>query len=284
MSDDGIISTAPPATPVSEPAAAPQSESKSAIETTAEPINETQNETEPAKPESPKELTAEELRKKFDRDAAMQRRRYEKDLQSEREARIRLEEQVRHLRPVSREIEGNAPKLEDYENFDEYVTAKAEFIAEQKIQAALAKNGEAAAAEKAKVAREQSIAGYQEKVAKFVKEAPDFHERMEAEANDIPMSAPMERAIIEFENGPKLAYYLLDHPDEAEKISNMTPAMAVRALTLIEEGFKKPVAVTQATPPITPVGSRSTNVRSLLEVTSQSEFEKRRREFIAKRN
>jgi len=277
MSDDGIVSTAPAETTVTEPSITP---AEPAVETG---IDETLSPETAATPEPPKELTTEELRKKFDRDAAMQRRKYEKDLQTEREARIRLEEQIRHLRPVPRETDASAPKLEDYENFDEYVTAKAEFVAEQKINAALAKNGEAAAAEKAKMAREQSIAGYQKKVAEFVKEAPDFHERMEAEANDIPMSAPMERAIIEFDNGPKLAYYLLDHPDEAEKISNMTPAMAVRALTLIEEGFKKPVAVTQATPPITPVGSRSTSVKSLMDITSQSEFEKRRREFIAKR-
>ena len=282
MSDDGIVSTAPTASPVAgDVGSTAGQEISSAPESASVAVDETKPAVEQVA--EPKELTAEELRKKFDRDAAMQRRRYEKDLQTEREARIRLEEQIRHLRPVPRETDASAPKLEDYENFDEYVTAKAEFVAEQKINAALAKNGEAAAAEKAKMAREQSIAGYQKKVAEFVKEAPDFHERMEAEANDIPMSAPMERAIIEFDNGPKLAYYLLDHPDEAEKISNMTPAMAVRALTLIEEGFKKPVAVTQATPPITPVGSRSTSVKSLMDITSQSEFEKRRREFIAKR-
>ena len=42
-------------------------------------------ETPPVVETPPVPPTAEELQKKFDRDAAMQRRRYEKDLQAERE-------------------------------------------------------------------------------------------------------------------------------------------------------------------------------------------------------
>jgi hypothetical protein len=110
---------------------------------------------------------------------------------------------------------------------------------------------------------------------------PDFHDVLAA--SDVPMTSIMQQAIMESENGPRLAYHLATNPADAERIAGMTPIGAVRALTLIEEGLKKPVAVSKATPPITPVGSKATSIKSLLDVKDYDEFSKRRAAQIAKR-
>ena len=229
-------------------------------------------ETPPAPP------TAEELQKKFDRDAAMQRRRYEKDLQAEREARIRLEERLAQHAPA-RPADPGMPTIDKFDNFDDYVTAKAEYIASKKIESTLSEHEKRQAAEKAKAAQEQTVEGWNKRVA--AADIPDFHDVLAA--SDVPMTSVMQQAIMESENGPKLAYHLATNPADAERIAGMTPIGAVRALTLIEEGLKKPVAVSKATPPITPVGSKATSIKSLLDVKDYDEFSKRRAAQIAKR-
>jgi hypothetical protein len=225
-------------------------------------------ETPPAPP------TAEELQKKFDRDAAMQRRRYEKDLQAEREQRIRLEERLAKAEPA-RPADPGMPTIDKFDNFDEYVTAKAEYIASQ----TLSKHEQRQQQEKAQAAQHQTVEGWNKRVA--AADIPDFHDVVAS--SDVPMTRIMQQAIMESDNGPKLAYHLATNPADAERIAGMTPIGAVRALTLIEEGFKKPVAVSKATPPITPVGSKATSIKSLLDVKDYDEFSKRRAAQIAKR-
>jgi hypothetical protein len=225
-------------------------------------------ETPPAPP------TAEELQKKFDRDAAMQRRRYEKDLQAEREQRIRLEERLAKAEPA-RPADPGMPTIDKFDNFDEYVTAKAEYIASQ----TLSKHEQRQQQEKAQAAQHQTVEGWNKRVA--AADIPDFHDVVAS--SDVPMTKIMQQAIMESDNGPKLAYHLATNPADAERIAGMTPIGAVRALTLIEEGFKKPVAVSKATPPITPVGSKATSIKSLLDVKDYDEFSKRRAAQIAKR-
>lgn len=234
------------------------------VETPETPVVETP----PAPP------TAEELQKKFDRDAAMQRRRYERDLQAEREQRIRLEERLAKAEPA-RPSDPGMPTIDKFDNFDEYVTAKAEYIASQ----TLSKHEQRQQQEKAQAAQHQTVEGWNKRVA--AADIPDFHDVVAS--SDVPMTKIMQQTIMESENGPKLAYHLATNPADAERIAGMTPIGAVRALTLIEEGFKKPVAVSKATPPITPVGSKATSIKSLLDVKDYDEFIKRRAAQIAKR-
>ena len=256
MSEEAVVDVpvAPVAAVVAEPVAEP-----------ATPAVETPP---PAPP------TAEELQKKFDRDAAMQRRRYEKDLQAEREQRIRLEERLAKAEPA-RPSDPDMPTIDKFDNFDEYLTAKAEYIASQ----TLSKHEQRQQQEKAQAAQQQTVEGWNKRVA--AADIPDFHDVLAA--SDVPMTSIMQQAIMESENGPKLAYHLATNPADAERIAGMTPIGAVRALTLIEEGLKKPVAVSKATPPITPVGSKATSIKSLLDVKDYDEFSKRRAAQIAKR-
>ena len=210
------------------------------------PVVEAPATVEEQAPAPPAPPTPEELQKKFDRDAAAQRRKYERDLQTEREQRIRLEERLARVAP-ERESDPGMPTIDKFENFDDYVTAKAEYIASK----TLSEHEKRQAQQRAQAAQQQTVEAWNKRVA--AADIPDFHDIVAA--SDVPMTSVMQQAIMESENGPKLAYHLAVNPAEAERIAAMTPIGAVRALMLIEEGFKKTVAVSKATPPIKPVGS-----------------------------
>ena len=264
MSEEDIVPTAPVAASVESAVPEPEVSVTPAVE---EAVVE------------PKVLTPEEQqRKQFDRDAAAQRRKYERELQAEREQRIRLEERLAQHQPA-RQAEDNEPKLENFDNFDDYVTAKANFVADRRFDAKIAEALQRTAQERANSAQMETEATWNRRVAESG--ISDFDDVISS--SSVPMTQAMQQMILESKVGPKVAYHLATNPEEATRIAGLTPIGAVRALTLIEEGFKKPVAVTKATPPITPVGSRSTSIKSLVDVKDYDEFSKRREAQIAKR-
>lgn len=61
---------------------------------------------------------------------------------------------------------------------------------------------------------------YMERRNKFAEEHPDFAEIVEAD--NLAISSPMAAAIMTDENGPEVAYYLGQHPEEATRIASMT--------------------------------------------------------------
>lgn len=91
---------------------------------------------------------------------------------------------------------------------------------------------------------------WQGRRAKALEEMPDYAEVAENPA--VHISQPMAIAITSSENGPKLAYHLGQHPEEAERISKLAPAMQLMELGKLEAKItapKKP-AVSKAPAPI----------------------------------
>lgn len=93
-----------------------------------------------------------------------------------------------------------------------------------------------------------SAAAYQERMAAFIAQHSDADEvigriRMREEVGDA-----VGRAILEDENGPALAYYLGQHPELWETLSNMEPEAAVDHIT----AEVTPKAAELSPPPLTP--------------------------------
>jgi hypothetical protein len=173
------------------------------------------------------------------------------------------------------------PKLADFSDFEEYVSAKAKYVAEQQTQQMLMGMQQRAQEEAAKAAAQRASDTWNKKVSLVTKEIPDYNEVVgEAE---LPLTPAMRETIMESEVGPKVAYYLATHPEETQKIAGLTPLGAVRALMRIEDGLKtKPITATPD--PIRQIGSgHASGVKSLTDSMTQEEFEKRRRAFIARR-
>lgn len=178
-----------------------------------------------------------------------------------------------------------APRLEDFDNLDDYVTAKAEYIAEQKITSTLTEREKREKAERESADRAKTVETWQSKVAAVTAELPDFVDVVES--SDIEMTDAMQAAIMHSDIGPKLAYYLATHEDEAMALSKMQPIAVIREMTRIEDkinaGALSPKQETKAPSPVNPVGTKAKVEKDPTQMTD-TEFAKWRRMQIAKRN
>jgi hypothetical protein len=169
------------------------------------------------------------------------------------------------------------PTIDKFDNFDEYVAAKAEYIAKKQIEATLTDREKRQAEEREATSQRQIAESWGKKVEQATAELPDFEEVISSA--DLPMTPLMRQAIMESDVGPKLAYYLATHPEEAVALAGMSGVGAVRTIGRIEERLaaaKPSVKVTNAPAPITPVGTRA-GVKKDPGKMSDAEYEKWRR-------
>lgn len=209
--------------------------------------------TEPeTKPEPKEDPIPKGVQRRIDRAV---RQKYEAEARAKMlEERINAIEARQQQAPQQREP--GAPKLEDFDNFDDYIEAKAAYVADKKINETLTQREQRQQAERAQTARQQTVEGWQKRVASATKELPDFEEVVAS--SDVPMTPVMAEAIMSSDAGPKLAYYLATHEDEAEEIARMSPLAVVRALTRIEDKLaNQPAQASKAPPPVSPVGVKA---------------------------
>lgn len=117
-----------------------------------------------------------------------------------------------------------------------------------------------ARADELKVEREQTAKEaeavraeiWQAKVAEAKEALPDF----EKFAYSAPISDEVAAIVADSEKGPEIAYFLGKNPDEAKRISRLSPIAAARELGRLEaELTPKPKKISNAPPPVETVGS-----------------------------
>lgn len=225
------------------------------------PVPEVKKELEPA-PE-PKEEHKDDpipkgVQKRIDRAV---RQKYEAEARAKMlEERLERLERAGQQQPQQRKNDDSAPTIDKFDNFDDYVAAKAEWIASRKINETLAEREKRQAEERAAAERQKTADSWSKRLAQATadEDMPDFEDAIAS--SDVPMTQPMQQAIMESDIGPKLAYFLAKNPDEAEKIAAMSPIGSIRALGRIEERLentKKQHVPTSAPEPIKPVSTRS---------------------------
>lgn len=228
---------------------------------------------ETAKPEVKEDPIPKGVQKRIDRAV---REKYE----AQTEARM-LKERIAALesyrQPQQKTVDNDEPKIENFNNFDEYVAAKAEYIADKKINSTLSERDKRQAAERETTERTKTVESWNKRLAAATVEIPDFEDVVAS--SDVPMTQPMQQAIMESDIGPKLAYYLASNPEEAERIAAMSPIGAIRTLGRIEERLataKPEVKTTNAPAPIKPIGSRATVAKDPGKM-SDAEYERWRK-------
>jgi len=226
-----------------------------------EPIGEQKKEepkAEEPKPEEPKEEAVPKgVQKRIDRAV---RQKYEAEARAKMlEERLEKLERMGQTQPQQQHIAQNdRPTIDKFDNFDDYVAATAEWIADQKIQKTLTEREKQQAAEREAAERTKTVESWNKRLAQATVEMPDFEDVVAS--SDVPVTPPVQQAIMESDVGPKLAYYLASHPDEASAIAAMAPIGAIRALGRLEERLasQKPnIKPTSAPEPIKPVGTRA---------------------------
>lgn len=202
------------------------------------PPSPTEPPAEPADPADPAALAdppaaakpGRSLQERFERSSA-QRRAAEQERDYWRERAMATQASAPQPEPAPAPAAPTRPTREQFQNPDDYDAALVKWAADSAAhtvrQEEQTRETERRAAE-AKDAQERTQReeverlrqGYQDRVAKFKADHPDYDEV--TTSDDLPISEVMAGAIVTAENGPELAYYLAENPQEAERIARMT--------------------------------------------------------------
>jgi hypothetical protein len=192
-------------------------------------------------------------------------------LVAEREAAKREAEYWRGVssqaKPAPAPTEIKPPTVDQFENYDDFLVAKAKHA----ISLETAVNTQ-------KANQEAFNARFNERINKAAEKDPDILEIVKD--NSLPISIPMAFVIKESESAPEILKYLSEHRDESFKIARMNPAAAAREIGKIEYKLSnqpKPEIkkVSLAPEPITPLEAKGPQVVELDKVP-MDEFVKRR--------
>lgn len=148
------------------------------------------------------------------------------------------------------------PDASKFTTHAEYVEALTDWKVDQKLKASEARQN----AEKAQTHQKTVERTYQAKEQEYAASIPDFEETVAGA--DIPVSQAVIQEIVTGDNGPALKYYLAKNPDEAERLSQLSPVALAREVGRLESRFTKApqkaaATVSGAPKPITPVSKSS---------------------------
>lgn len=280
MADEEFITPPTDSDPVPEaPEVAATADEELPTEDAAEATDDTEAEEKPPEPALPKGV-----QRRIDRAV---RQKYEAEARAKMlEERIAYIEQQTQSRQPANNLpqQRQAPNIEQFTNFNDYVTATAEYIADQRIQSTLTERENAQRAANAEAERARTATEWQKRVQQTAAELPDFEDVLGA--SDLPMTGIMQDAIMESDLGPKLAYHLATNPEEAVRIAQMTPMGQVRALGRLEERLvkaPKTIQATQAPAPIKPASGRTNVSRDPDSMSAEEWVAWRNKQIAAKR-
>ena len=150
------------------------------------------------------------------------------------------------------------PQESQFERYEDYIEALTDFKAAQAAMQLYQMQQQ----RQAQYAQAQQHTVWQDRVAQFRETTPDFDAVLE-DAEHIQLSPVLQQALLEHEDGARLAYELAKDHQTLERISRLSHTAAVRELGKFEARIlngeqAKPPAVSKAPPPISPVGQGST--------------------------
>lgn len=202
-----------------------------------------------------KTFTQEELDSIVARRVAKEQRKLQRQAELEVENRM-LKEQL--VKPVT--TESKAPSQEEYASYEEYLEAKAEWIADKRLEAKLAEREKREAQSRAEAERGEVARTWQQKVEAATTKYADYHEALE-DVDHIEIPPTLTGAIMESDMGADIAYYLAKNPGDLERIVKLKPHAALMELGKIEVKLSQAPApkktVSKAPAPIKPLGGGS---------------------------
>lgn len=274
-SDMPVIETKPDSQPDTKPA--PKEEAKVEKKDDAAPSLEGKKPEESATPEQPDDSSASDEPKKA---KGVQKRIDElvRQREEEKAEKLRLLAIVEGFNkpkqePEAKQDEDQAPQKPVRESFgttDEYVAAladyadaKATWSSEKAVKEALANQAKQSEQRQIEAGQKAAQEAYAKRVEDATKEYPDYKEV--AESPDVTVSIPMAHAILQSEHGPKIAYHLGKNPEEAKRISQLSPPVQLIEMGLIVARLTAPAAspaplkpvVSAAPKPLKPLESKS---------------------------
>jgi hypothetical protein len=172
-----------------------------------------------------------------------------------------------------------APKVADFDSYDEYEHAMQQYRIDDGVNRGLAKTAEQHAERFSQQAQSATAETYNQRAKEAVARIPDFVEVVSK--SDVPMSPALQEALMDSERGPELVYHLAKNPAEAERLNNMSVRQMDREIGRLESTFgTKPAAppppaarTTSAPAPIKPGNPASAPANTDPNRMNQGEFE-----------
>lgn len=219
--------------------------------------------TEPVEPKPDKTFTQAELDEIIEKRLAKERRK-----RSDLENRLRITEEL-HLRgkpadtvqPAAPANGSGEPTRENYQDYESFLEARAEWRAAQAVEKRLAERDQKQKQESAQEQAAKQAAEFRKRMNESAKGLEDFEDVI-AEAVRDP-SQPVSRLLAEpldaVENPAAVLYHLAKNPDEAERIAALPMARQAREVWLLEGKLKTQLKTTasRAPAPVEPVGGKA---------------------------
>jgi hypothetical protein len=177
-------------------------------------------------------------------------------LQAELEMARRQAPQAEPQRQPAEGAKG-APKPDQFKSYEEFLEARAEWKAEQRVESLLGELRETAQRQAGKAEQQKLQSQWEKRVSDAMTTYDDFEEV--ALSPEVPISEPMMAAILRSPKGADVAYYLGKNPETAAQIAGLDPVSAAIRIGEIAATVAKPAPkrTTAAPAPINPVGSRA---------------------------
>lgn len=180
-----------------------------------------------------------------------ERREYLQSLERDKHA---LANENQRLRERLSKLE--EPHPNDFENPDDYIAERAAYTSRKAAIEDQLDEAETAGGQLDKTAENVKADGYKEASADARSRYADF-DQVAHGGHWSPTQAMLD-VILESDRGPDLAYYLGANPEEAARISRLSPTQQAAALGRIEatrlpDTRPKPPPQTKAPPPISPL-------------------------------
>lgn len=248
-------------------------------ETTQTPAPETSAtpEQQAAKPDAneetePKHTLPRGVQKRIDR---LTRDKYR--LQAELEVARRQAPQSEAPKPATGE-----PKADQFKSYEEYLEARAEWKAEQRVEKRLGELREKVQRQAGQAEQEKLQAQWDKRVSEALTTYDDFEEV--ALSPEVPISEPMMAAILRSPKGADVAYHLGKNLELAAQIAGLDPISAAIRIGELAATLSRPTPkkTTGAPPPINPVGGSARTTKDPANMTDK-EFAEWRREQIKRR-
>jgi hypothetical protein len=230
-------------------------------------------------PAAADETTAEPAAETTEQQEAKKQSKFQRRLDRQKTARVAAETEARLLRERNAQLEaqlkpqpskddGAEPKREDFPDYETYLRAVAKYDAAQETSKTLkAERDERSRREEASRAtatQDQVAKDWSEREKAFQAATKDYIEVVTpyVEEDLSSLSDGARRAIVESEVGPQVLHHLATHPDEHERISELSPVRQVAELGKLEAKMapapKKTATASNAPAPITTTkGGRS---------------------------
>ncbi len=232
-------------------------------------------------PEVAKTFTQEELDSIVQKRLAKESRKLAKQAELEAENKV-LRAQLQPKQEVAKQAD--APRVDDFETYEDYLDARADYIAERKFESKIAEHAQRVQAQSTQAYQAKINETWGEKVTAARDKYSDFDEVIESAEQ--PITPVIAHALKVSAIGGDIGYYLAKNPSEMDRLAKLDPFTTAIEIGKLEAKLSHTppkTEVSKAPEPITPMGGKSETKKDPANMTD-AEFRDWRRRQIAQRH